>query len=199
MEQIDELVLPDAAAWREWLEQHEDDTPEGVHLVLVKKGKSAPTTLTFDQALEEALCSGWIDAIGRRRDDATSLQRFTPRRARSTWSARNVDIVGELIAQGRMRPRGQAEIDRAKADGRWAAAYQGSRTITVPDDLAAALAASPSAAAAFERLSSQNRYAILFRLHHLKTAEARVRNIAKYVAMLEAGETIHPQSRPGPD
>lgn len=193
MEPIDELILPDAAAWRSWLDHHEDTTPEGVWLVLAKKGKPAPTAITRDEALEEALCSGWIDAMARGRDEVSMLQRYTPRRARSTWSARNVNLVGELIEQDRMRPRGQAEIDRAKADGRWQAAYEGSRTITVPDDLAAALTASPAAAAAFERLSSQNRYAILFRLHHLKTAEARVRNIAKYVTMLESGETIYPQ------
>lgn len=195
MEPISELILPDAVAWRAWLDEHEDNSPDGVWLVLAKKGKPAPTAITRDEALEEALCSGWIDAMARGRDEVSMLQRYTPRRARSTWSVRNVNLVEELIAQGRMRPRGQAEIDRAKGDGRWEAAYEGSRTIAVPDDLAAALAASPEAAAAFERLSSQNRYAILFRLHHLKTAETRVRNIAKYVTMLEAGETVHPQRR----
>lgn len=196
MEPISELILPDAAAWRAWLDENEDTTPDGVWLVLAKKGKAAPTTITRDQALGEVLCSGWIDAMARGRDEVSMLQRYTPRRARSTWSARNVKLVEELIAQGRMRPRGQTEIDRAKADGRWAAAYQGSRTITVPDDLAEALAATPSAAAAFEQLSSQNRYAILFRLHHLKTAEARARNVARYVAMLEAGQTVYPQRNP---
>ncbi|MGC3955441.1 MAG: YdeI/OmpD-associated family protein [Propionicimonas sp.] len=131
--------------------------------------------------------------MSRGRDEVSMLQRYTPRRSRSTWSARNVALVGELITQGRMRPRGQAEIDRAKADGRWEAAYQGSRTMPVPADLATALAANPAAAAGFERLSSQNRYAILFRLHQLKTAEARARNVVRYIAMLEAGQTVHPQ------
>lgn len=190
-----ELILADPAAWRAWLDEHEDDTPDGVWLVLGKKGRPAPTTLTWDLALTEALCSGWIDARGQRRDDDTSLQRFVPRRPRSTWSARNVGIVEELIAQGRMRPRGLAEIERAKADGRWDVAYQGPRTITVPDDLAAALAASPLASANFELLSSQNRYAILVRLHHVKTPAGRARNIERSIAMLERGETAYPQKQ----
>ncbi len=191
MEQ-NELVLPDVVAWRAWLDEHEEIAAEA-WLVLAKKDKPAPTTLTHPVALEEALCSGWIDAISRRRDDVSTLQRFCPRRSRSIWSARNVDLAERLIAEGRMRPRGLAEIERAKADGRWAAAYQGSRSMPVPDDLAAALAASPAATATFERLSAQNRYAILFRLHHLKTADARQRNLAKFVAMLERGETVYPQ------
>lgn len=191
MEQ-NEIVLPDVAAWRAWLDEHEETAPEA-WLVLAKKGKPAPTTLTYPVALEEALCSGWIDAISRRRDDVSTLQRFCPRRSRSIWSVRNVELAERLIAEGRMRPRGLAEIERAKADGRWAAAYQGSRSMPVPDDLAAALASSPAATATFERLSAQNRYAILFRLHHLKTAEARQRNLARFVGMLERGETVYPQ------
>ena len=189
MEPIDELILPDVAAWRAWLDEHEDTTPDGVWLVLAKKNQPAPTTITRDQALEEVLCSGWIDGMARGRDEVSMLQRCTPRRSRSTWSARNVKLVGELIAQGRMRPRGQAEIDRAKADGRWEAAYEGSRAMPVPNDLAAALAANPQAAAGFERLSASDRYTVLLRLHRLKTEPARVRNIAKYIATLESGET----------
>ena len=189
-----ELILPDVAAWRAWLDEFEDAAAEA-WLVLAKKGKPAPTTITRDEALEEALCSGWIDAISRSRDETSSLQRYCPRRARSIWSVRNVGIAERLIAQGRMRPRGLAEVERAKADGRWAAAYEGSRRMPVPDDLAAALAGTPAAAATFGALSSQNRYAILFRLHHLKTAQARERNLARFVAMLERGETIYPQNR----
>ena len=191
MEQT-EIVLPDVAAWRAWLDANED-TATQAWLVLAKKGKPAPTTLTYPVALEEALCSGWIDAISRRRDDVSTLQRFCPRRSRSIWSARNVDLAERLIAAGRMRPRGLAEIERAKADGRWAAAYQGSRSMPVPDDLATALAASPAARDTFERLTAQNRYAILFRLHHLKTEVARARNVARFVAMLERGDTVYPQ------
>lgn len=194
MDHPDELLLPDVAAWRAWLDEHEDTAPEA-WLVLAKTGKPAPTTITRDEALEEALCSGWIDAISRGRDDTTSYQRYCPRRSRSTWSVRNVGMAERLVAEGRMRPRGLAEIERAKADGRWAAAYEGSRTITVPDDLAAALASDPGAAANFSLLSAQNRYAILFRLHHLKTAQARARNLAKFVGMLQRGETVYPQNQ----
>jgi uncharacterized protein YdeI (YjbR/CyaY-like superfamily) len=191
----DELLLPDVGAWRAWLHAHEHQ-PDGVWLVLAKKNRPAPTTLTYDTALDEALCSGWIDGQGRSRDADTSLQKFTPRRARSTWSVRNQGIVARLIDEGRMRPRGHAEIERAKADGRWDAAYAGSREIAVPDELTAALAASPRAAANFALLTSQNRFAILFRLQNAKQPATRSRNVAKFVTMLERGETIYPQRQP---
>ncbi|GAB2453930.1 YdeI/OmpD-associated family protein [Xylanimonas ulmi] len=199
----DELVLPDVAAWRAWLDAHEEE-PDGVWLVLARKSRDAPTTLTHDVALEEALCSGWIDGQARSRDEDTSLQRFTPCRARSVWSARNVGIVGRLTEQGRMRPRGLAEVERAKADGRWERAYGGSQDIEVPPEWAAVLAASPLAAANFALLTAQNRFAILFRLTHAKRAETRARNAAMYVAMLERGESVYPQRRrltaqPAPD
>jgi len=198
MDAGEELIVTDRAAWRAWLDEHEDDTPDGVWLVLAKKGRPSPTTLVWDSAVEEALCSGWIDAQARSRDADSSLQRYLPRRPRSTWSARNVAIAERLIAEGRMRPRGLAEIERAKADGRWEAAYPGPRTITVPDDLAEALAAHPLAAANFQALSSQNRYALLSRLHQVKTAPARARNIARFLEMLERGETVYPQKQPLP-
>lgn len=188
------LVLTDAAAWRAWLDEHEDSC-DGVWLLLAKKDKPSPTTLTYDAALEEALCSGWIDGQRRGHDDASSLQRFTPRRPRSRWSARNVGIVGRLTEQGRMRPRGLAEVERARADGRWEAAYAGSRDAEVPPDLAAALAASPRAAAMFAVLTAQNRYAILFRLGAATRPQTRERNLARFVAMLERGETFYPQRR----
>jgi uncharacterized protein YdeI (YjbR/CyaY-like superfamily) len=191
-----ELVVPDEAAWREWLRAHHAD-PTGVWLVLAKKAALAhpdpPTTLTYAQALYEALCHGWIDGQSRRRDELTVFQRYTPRRARSPWSARNVSHVARLVDEGRMRPAGLAEVERAKADGRWDAAYAGPATAVVPDDLAAALAASPEAAAMFGRLTSQNRYAILHRLGQLKRAETRMRRVEEYVAMLGRGETIYPQ------
>ena len=189
-----ELLLADTAAWRTWLDENEE-TSNGVWLILAKKGKDAPTSLTRDSALEEALCSGWIDAQALGRDDATALQRYCPRRSRSRWSARNVGIVGRLTADGRMRPRGQEEVDKAKADGRWDAAYEGSKNIEVPPDLAEALAASPRATAMFAILTAQNRYAILFRITGVKKPETRARNIAKFVGMLERGETVHPQKR----
>ena len=189
-----ELVVPDDAAWRAWLVGNHAD-PTGVWLVLAKKAAlvapDPPTTLTYAQALDEALCFGWIDGQAKRRDELTTWQRFTPRRARSIWSARNVGYIARLTDDGRMHAAGFAEVERARADGRWDAAYAGPATATVPDDLAVALAASPTAAAAFEGLTSQNRYAILHRLGQLKTAVARARNVEKYVAMLERGETIH--------
>lgn len=191
---LDELVLADPVAWRAWLDEHES-TSDGVWLVLARKGGGAPTTLTYDTALEEALCSGWIDGQRRSRDGVSSVQRFTPRRARSMWSVRNQGIVARLIDEGRMRSRGQAEIDRAKGDGRWEAAYAGSKDIEVPAELAAALGSSPRAAAMFEILTSQNRFAILFRLRNAKRPETVARNVTRYVEMLERGETIYPQKR----
>jgi uncharacterized protein YdeI (YjbR/CyaY-like superfamily) len=189
-----EVLLTDAAEWRAWLDEHEA-TSTGVWLVLAKKGKDSPTSLTRDAALEEALCSGWIDAQALSRDDTTSLQRYCPRRSRSRWSARNVRIADRLIAEGRMRPRGQEEIDKAKADGRWEAAYEVNSNFEVPPDLAEALAASPRAAEMFGILTAQNRFAILFRITGVKKPETRARNIAKFVGMLERGETVHPQKR----
>jgi uncharacterized protein YdeI (YjbR/CyaY-like superfamily) len=145
---IEPFVVADAAAWRAWLDQHEDDS-DGVWLALAKKGTTGPTTLTYAQALDEALCSGWIDGQKRSNDAATFLQRFTPRRRASLWSERNIGLVAALVAEGRMRSRGLAEVDRAKADGRWDRAYAGSATATVPDDLAAALDTAPAAATLF--------------------------------------------------
>ncbi len=189
-----ELLLPDAAAWRAWLEAHHADRSEA-WLVLAKKGTTEPTSLRYDQALEEALCFGWIDGQMRRRDDATTWQRFTPRRARSSWSQRNVALAERLIAERRMHPAGLAAIEQAKADGRWEAAYAGAATIEVPADLAEALAAEPKAKAAFDRLSGQNRYAVLYRVTTARRADTRARRIERFVAMLARGETIYPQKR----
>ena len=189
----DLMIVRDAAAWRSWLDAHED-TSDGVWLVLAKKGVTDPTSLTYAQALPEALCSGWIDGQKRGRDTATFLQRFTPRRKASLWSERNIGLVAALDADGRMRPRGQAEIDRAKADGRWERAYAGPSTIQVPDDLTAALTASPAAAAMFERLNKQNRFAVLHRIVTAPSATSRANRLQKLVAMLERGETPYPQA-----
>jgi uncharacterized protein YdeI (YjbR/CyaY-like superfamily) len=189
-----ELIVRDAAAWRAWLAEHHAE-PDGVWLVLAKKGTVEPTSLGYDDALEEALCHGWIDGQVRRRDETTYKQRFTPRRKRSPWSKRNVGIAGRLDAEGRMHPAGRAEIERAKADGRWEAAYSGAATIEVPDDLAAALAAEPKAKQLFERLTSQNRYAVLYRVTTAKRAQTRERRIREFVAMLARGETPYPQKR----
>jgi uncharacterized protein YdeI (YjbR/CyaY-like superfamily) len=193
-----ELLLPHAAAWRAWLEEHHGEEG-GAWVVLAKKGTTEPTSLSFDEALDEALCFGWIDGQMRGGDGVTYRQRFTPRRSRSTWSKRNVGIAERLVEQGRMRPCGLAEIERAKADGRWDAAYAGPATIEVPDDLAAALAANPRAQAMFELLTSQNRYSVLFRISSAKRADTRARRIEQFVAMLARGETVYPQKRSLPD
>lgn len=189
-----ELTVPDATAWREWLGDHHADS-SGVWLTLARKGTTVPTSLTYGQALDEALCQGWIDGQVRRRDEVTFAQRWTPRRARSGWSLRNVGIVEGLQAEGRLRPAGLAEVDSARADGRLSAAYAGQATIEVPSDLAAALAAEPRAAAMFAVLTGQNRYAVLYRLGLARRPETRARRIAEFVAMLARGETVHPQKR----
>ena len=192
--QLPELIVADAAAWRVWLAEHHEGSA-GVSLVLAKKGITEPTSLTHDQALEEALCYGWIDGQVHRRDETTYRQRFTRRRSRSSWSKRNVGIVERLRLEGRMHPAGVAEVERAKADGRWEAAYAGSASIEVPPDLAAALAAEPRARAMFEILTAQNRYAVLYRIDTAKRAETRSRRIEQFVAMLARGETVYPQKR----
>jgi uncharacterized protein YdeI (YjbR/CyaY-like superfamily) len=189
---LPELIVRDAAAWRTWLAGHHAD-PVGVWLVLAKKGTEKPTSLTYDQALEEALCHGWIDGQAGRRDEATYRQRFTPRRRRSAWSKRNTGIAERLIAEDRMRPAGHAEVERAKADGRWEAAYAGPASMEVPADLAEALATEPKAQAMFESLNSQNRYAVLYRIATAKRADTRARRIEQFVTMLARGETVYPQ------
>ena len=192
--ELPELAVPDVSAWRQWLGEHLDESP-GVWLVLAKKGASEPTSLTYDQALEVALCHGWIDGQVGRRDEATYRQRFTPRRPRSAWSKRNATIAERLLAEGRMHAAGIEEVKRAKADGRWQTAYAGSASIAVPSDLIQALTAKPKAQAMFERLSRQNRYAILYRIATAKRADTRARRIQQFVTMLARGETLYPQRR----
>ena len=190
-----ELLVRDAAAWRDWLAEHHD-SPDGVWLVLAKKETVEPTSLGYDQALEEALCHGWIDGRLRRRDSGTYLQRFTRRRPRSTWSRRNVELAERLLAEGRMHPSGSVELERARADGRLATAYSGSATIEVPPDLEAALAAEPRAHEMFGRLSRRNRYAVLYRIGNAKRAETRERRIEQFVEMLKRGETSTRSNHP---
>ena len=189
--ELPELLVPDAAAWRAWLTDNHASSP-GVWLVLTKKGGQV-TELDYAAALDEALCFGWIDGQVGRRDEGSMRQRFTPRRPRSQWSKRNVEHVARLTAEGRLTPAGQAAVDAAKADGRWQAAYAGPAANELPDDLASALAASPSAKAMWDVLTSQNRYAITYRIGQAKRAETRARRVAEFVAMLERGETVHPQ------
>jgi uncharacterized protein YdeI (YjbR/CyaY-like superfamily) len=178
------------AAWESWLaEQHAES--DGVWLKIAKKGSGAPG-VSYAEALDVALCYGWIDGQKGRLDDDYWLQRFTPRTARSRWSLINTDKAAALIEAARMQPAGLREVELARADGRWDAAYQGQRAITVPADLERALAANDAARAFFETISSVNRYAILYRIGDARRPETRSRRIAQYVAMLEAGKTLHP-------
>jgi uncharacterized protein YdeI (YjbR/CyaY-like superfamily) len=195
--ELEQLVVADVDAWQAWLTAWHQRSP-GVWLVLAKAGAETPTRLRHDKALEEALCHGWIDGQVRRLDAASYRQRFTPRRPRSGWSKRNTAHAERLLAEGRLRPAGLHQIELARADGRWAAAYAGPATIEVPDDLLAALAGAPAAAALFAELGSQNRYAILYRLATARSAGPRARRLEQFVAMLARGETPYPQRPPRP-
>ncbi|HKV15951.1 MAG TPA: YdeI/OmpD-associated family protein [Reyranella sp.] len=184
-------TFADRAAWEKWLAAHAESSP-GVWLKLAKKANRKPTIAKTD-AIEAALCFGWIDGQLDRFDDAYWLVRFTPRGPRSRWSQINREAALRLVATGKMKPAGLAEIDRAKADGRWGAAYASQSKADVPEDLERALDAKPEAKAFFATLNGANRYAILYRLHHAKTEKTRVARIEKFVAMLARRETIHPQ------
>jgi uncharacterized protein YdeI (YjbR/CyaY-like superfamily) len=188
---LQELVVADAEALRAWLVNHHATSP-GVWLALTRKGGTV-TTLTWQQAVDEALCFGWIDGQARKRDEATSWIRFTPRRPRSAWSQRNVANVARLEAQGRMLPSGRAAVALAQADGRWAAAYAPSSEAEVPADLMAAVAADPAAQAMFDVLTKANRFALIHRINSVKRAQTRERKISEFVAMLARQETINPQ------
>ncbi|MGP9538315.1 YdeI/OmpD-associated family protein [Brachybacterium sp. AOP43-C2-M15] len=182
------LVIPDPPAWRAWLEEHEDSS-DGVWLLMAKKGKDAPTALTYQEALEEALCSGWIDGQRRGHDEHAFRQRFTPRRPRSIWSQRNVEIVARLVADGRMRERGLAEVDLARADGRWERAYPGPATAEAPEDLVRALAAAPPAEVAFARLADTARYSALHPVLSAPNEATRARRITALVEKLGRSAT----------
>jgi uncharacterized protein YdeI (YjbR/CyaY-like superfamily) len=183
------LFFETAAQWKKWLAAHHATSP-GVWLRLAKKD-SGERSVSYAEAVEEALCQGWIDGQKKTDDDSFWLQRFTPRSARSVWSKINRDKAIELVKEKRMLPAGKAEIDRAKKDGRWEAAYDGARTSAIPPDLKAALDADRRAAAFFETLDAANRYAILWRLQTAKKAETRERRLAQFVAMLARNEKIH--------
>jgi uncharacterized protein YdeI (YjbR/CyaY-like superfamily) len=189
---LPDLLLADASEWRTWLSLHHSESG-GVWLVLAKKGTTEPTSLTYDSALEEALCFGWIDGQLGRRDSATFRRKFTPRTARSAWSQRNVSIAERLLASRRMHRAGKDEVERAKADGRWQTAYAGQANVVLPDDFKKALLADPRAYAMFDTLTSANRYAVLYRIGNAKKSETRARRITQFVEMLARGETIHPQ------
>ena len=184
-----------AAAFRAWLAAHHDTAPE-LWIKIHKKG-SGLATVTYAQALDVVLCFGWIDGIRKGLDERSFLQRYTPRRPRSIWSQINREHVARLVAAGLMTPHGQRQVDLAKADGRWDAAYAPIREATaesLPADLRAAIEASPRATKTFRTLSTPNLFALAFRTNHMKTPAGRAKKIAALVAMLARGETITPQS-----
>ncbi|MFQ6309466.1 YdeI/OmpD-associated family protein [Lysobacter capsici] len=182
------IVFEDAAAFERWILAHPE--AKGVWAKIAKKGQ-AIASMSNDQAIEVALCTGWIDGQRRGFDDCYFLQRYTPRRPKGLWSKINIGKVGRLTAEGRMREGGLREVAAAKADGRWDAAYDPASTAEIPDDLAAALAAQPEARAFFEQIDRTNRYAVLWRVMTAKTPKTRANRIEKLVAMLARGEKVH--------
>jgi len=184
------LAFASSDSWETWLAEQHKSSP-GVRLKLAKKG-SGIESITYAEALDVALCYGWIDGQANRFDDTYYLQKFTPRRPRSKWSKINRDKVAALVEQGRMQPAGFLEVERAKADGRWDAAYDSPRTATVPADLQEALEANAAALEFFATLNSTNRYAILHRVHDAKRPETRARRIATFVDMLAKHEKLYP-------
>jgi len=195
--ELEELLVPDASAWRNWLEANHTTSP-GVWLVLHKKGGNV-TGLDYAAALDEALCFGWIDGQARRRDAESSFQRMTPQRPKSPWSARNVTYVARLDSDGRMTDAGWAAVNAAKEDGRWDKAYEGQANAEVPADLAAAIAAVPAAQAMFDVLTRTNRFALIYRTNSVKQATTRERKIAGFVEMLARGEAPYPQKKRPPE
>lgn len=183
------ILFKSAKAFEAWLKKNHA-TSDGLWLKIAKRG-SNETSVTYPEAVEIALCWGWIDGQKKSLDDQHYLQRFTPRRVRSVWSRINVNKVQALIDAGRMQAPGEAQVEAAKADGRWARAYDGARTSTVPEDLQAALEAEPAAKTFFASINASNRYAILWRIQTAARAETRARRIAQLVGMLARGETIH--------
>ncbi|TYP88021.1 YdeI/OmpD-associated family protein [Blastococcus xanthinilyticus] len=179
-------AFADQAALETWLEEHHETAP-GLYVKIAKKGSGIPS-VEWAGMVEVLLCFGWIDGRANRLDDTAYLQRITPRRPRSVWSLKNVQTVGRLIEEGRMRPAGLAAVAAAQADGRWERAYPGPATITVPDDLAAALDAAPAARAAFELLRGTDRYAALWRVHNAATPATRAKRIAAVVQQLSAAD-----------
>ncbi|MAS37974.1 MAG: hypothetical protein CL610_28525 [Anaerolineaceae bacterium] len=183
------MAFADAQAWEAWLDDHHLEAP-GIWMKFAKKGTGVQT-VNYAEGVEVALCFGWIDGQARKLDDTYWLQRFTPRRRRSMWSQINVGRAEAMIEQGRMRPRGLEEIERAKADGRWDAAYPSPANATVPDDLQQALDQNPEAKAFFEQLTSGNRFAILNRISMAKKPETRQKRIDQFIVMLNEKKTIY--------
>lgn len=188
--ELEILPFESATAWEAWLDANHT-SPDGLWIKFAKKG-SGIATVTYAEALDVALCYGWIDGQTRKFDDDYYMQRFTPRRKRSKWSKINREKVAKLIEAGRMKPAGLKEIERAKADGRWDAAYDSPSTATVPDDLQRRFDENPEASEFFATLNSTNRYAILYQIQDAKKPETRARRIEKFVAMLTRREKPHP-------
>ena len=189
MHEVPILPFESPASWEAWLVEYAADET-GIWLKLYKKA-SGWKSITYAEALEVALCFGWIDGQKKSFDEHAYLQRFTQRRKRSGWSKVNTGIAERLIAEGKMRPRGLAEIEQAKADGRWVSAYDSAKTATIPTDFEAALQAVPAAAEFFAGLKQANRYAMLYRLQTAKRQETRERKIREFVQMLAEGRAIH--------
>ena len=182
------VQVEDQRAWRRWLSANHERF-DGVWLKFAKKRSPTPT-VSYAEALDEALCFGWIDGQVRRFDEHFYLQRFTPRRARSKWSQNNREKAERLIEAGRMQPSGLAQIEAAQSDGRWEAAYPAQSEATIPDDFQTALDESPRAKAFFATLTGSARYAFLYRLHHVTGAQRRAERIADYIERLSAGRTL---------
>ncbi|RAZ72641.1 YdeI/OmpD-associated family protein [Mesorhizobium atlanticum] len=185
--------FPDADSFYAWLADNHDRESE-IWIKIHKVGSGLPS-ITPKEAVDVVLCFGWIDAVRKSLDDKSFLQRYTPRGRKSLWSKINIDNVARLIGEGRMTEHGLREVEAAKADGRWHRAYAGSKEMTIPPDLQAAIDAEPKAKAMLEKLSAQNRFALAFRTHNMKTKAGRKKKIADLVAMLKRGETIHPQKK----
>lgn len=185
--------FPDAAAFEAWLSANHDKAGE-LWLKIHKKGSGLPS-VTYDEALDVALCWGWIDGQKKSFDAQSFLQRFTPRGRKSIWSQRNREHVERLTKAGRMQPPGQREVAAAKADGRWEKAYASPSKMEPPEDLLAAIEAEPAAYETYLTLNAQNRFALAFRTHNMKTEAGRKKKIADLVAMLKRGETIYPNGK----
>jgi len=186
-------AFKDAESFYAWLGQHHDKEDE--IWIKIHKVDSGFKSITPKQAIDVVLCWGWIDGIRKGLDDKSYLQRYTPRTKKSIWSQINVDNVARLVSEGRMTEHGLKQADDARSDGRWARAYKSGKDMKIPDDLQAAIDAEPKAKAMLAKLSAQNRFALAFRTHNMKTEAGRKKKIEALVAMLKRGETIHPQGR----
>jgi len=190
-------AFEDAESFYKWLGKHHDREDE--IWIKIHKVDSGFKSITPKEAIDVVLCWGWIDGLRKGFDDKSYLQRYTPRTRKSIWSQINVDNVARLVKEGRMTEHGLRQADQAKSDGRWARAYKGGKDMKIPDDLQVAIDADPKAKAIFAKLSAQNRFALAFRTHNMKTETGRKKKIATFVAMLKRGETIYPQKAAGDD